>query len=84
MLLWIFQIVFLNDFYKFIKIHQLKAYAQYLSVNIDNITFDSSDEDSYSSEYGIGVKSNFIVELPNEAIPIPARCNKLLVAEPTF
>jgi len=42
MLLWIFQIVFLNDFYKFIKIHQLKAYAQYLSVNIDNITFDSS------------------------------------------
>jgi len=41
-LLWIFQIVFLNDFYKFIKINQLKTYADSLTSNIDNVKFDSS------------------------------------------
>jgi len=45
-LLWIFQVVLLNDFYKQIKTTQLKSYAQYLSNNIDNIHFDSSFSNS--------------------------------------
>jgi len=50
------------------NIDNKKIFTKEKGVYKANITFDSSDEDSYSSEYGIGVKSNFIVELPNEAI----------------
>lgn len=49
-LLWIFQIVFLNDFYKFIKTHQLKSYAENLSTNIDSITFDNSFDEVLSDK----------------------------------
>ena len=49
-LLWLFQIVLLNDFYKYIKINQLKTYANYVSTNIDNITFDSKFNDTLADK----------------------------------
>lgn len=43
-LLWIFQIVLLNDFYKSIKINELKDYANFLTKNINDISFNSQFE----------------------------------------
>ena len=45
-LLWIFQIVLLNDFYKAIKINELKNYANELTKNTNKISFDSDFENS--------------------------------------
>jgi len=49
-LLWIFQIVLLNDFYKSIKINELKSYSTELSKNINNISFNSELEQALAEK----------------------------------
>lgn len=40
-MLWLFQIVFLDDFYKFIKVNNIKSSAETISKNIDNENLDT-------------------------------------------
>lgn len=49
-LLWVFQIVLLNDFYKSIKINELKSYSAELSKNINTISFNTELEQTLAEK----------------------------------
>lgn len=56
MLLWLFQVVFLNNFYKTIKINEIKSSAKTISKNIDSDRLLSTIQD-------ISIQNNVCVEV---------------------